>query len=200
MGGDNAGSTAALSENIDFSSKYGGFPRFIWYAVVPFLLFVSAVFFIRAVWFEEGLLFKSFHLSPWAVAHIVCPLMWTLCGLFGALEFYRSRHPQFILVSSWGVKLPKGRFTSETVSIAWDDLQATLETTSLKGWHVSEITCNDLRSDASVRISSALFRSFDDFATFALMLAQHMGQDWSFPGFWPGTFRGRKPPGPIRDN
>lgn len=199
MGGDNAGSRPVRSERVIFSSKYGGFPRFIWYAAFPFLLLVSAALFIRAVWFDGGLLIKSVSVSPWAVAHIVCPLMWTLCGLIGALEFYRHRRPQFVLVSSWGVRLPKGRFTSETIAIAWDDLQATLETTNLKGWHVSEITCTDLRSDASTRVSSALFWNFDDFATFALILAQHMGQDWSFPGFWPGTFRGRKPPGPVRE-
>jgi hypothetical protein len=43
-----------------------------------------------------------------------------------------------------------------------------------------------------VRVTSALFRDFDDFATFTLIMAEHMGQEWSIPGFWPGTVRGRR--------
>lgn len=179
-------------QSVIFSSTYGGLPRFFWYFVIPFLLLVSAVFFIRAMWFGEGFLLRSIRVPPGVIAFAICPVLWGLCVLLVAIEIYHHRNPQFILVTNWGVKLPKARFTAETISIAWDDLQATLETRNLKGWHVSEIVCTDLRNDASARVSSALFRDFDDFATFALILARHMGQDWSFKGFWPGTFRGRK--------
>jgi hypothetical protein len=172
-----------------FSSAYGGLPRFFWYGVVPFLLLVSAVLFIRAVWFDEGLPLASFRVPPGAVIFAICPLIWLLIGI----EVYHRRNPQFILVTSWGVKLPKGRFTTETISIAWEDLQATLEGGTIKGWDVYEIICTDLRNGASARVTSALFRDFDEFATFTLIMADHMGQDWRIKGFWPGTFRGRRP-------
>jgi hypothetical protein len=84
------------------------------------------------------------------------------------------------------------RFTEETIAINWDDLQATLKTANLFGWHVYEMTCTDLKSHESARISSALFRDFNDFATFSQILSQHMGQDWTIKGFWPGTVRGKQ--------
>jgi hypothetical protein len=185
-------SGAADPPQVIFSSAYGGLPRFILYGVIPFLLLVSAVFMVRAVWFNEGLLLKSIRVSPGVVAFVICPVIWSLCGLLAALEVYRYRNPQFVLASTWGVRLPKGRFTAETVSIAWDDLQASLEGSNLKGWHVYELHCSHLQTGESARVTSALFRDFDDFATFSNILAEHMGQDWTIKGFWPGTVRGRK--------
>jgi len=183
---------SAGPENVVFSSSYGVFPRFFWCAVFPVLLFGSAVLFVRAVWFNEGIPLASIRVPPSVVAVVVCPMMWILCGLLIGLQIYRHRNPQFILVTSRGVTLPKGSFTAETISIAWDDLQAMMKGSNLIGWHVYEITCTDLESWASARISSALFRDFDDFATFSRILNEHMGQDWPIRGSWPGTVRGRK--------
>lgn len=179
-------------EQVILSSKYGGLPRSFWYFVIPFLVLVSTVFFIRAVWFGEGILVRNVRVPPDVITFAICPLIWGLCGLLVALEVYRFRNPQRILVTTWGVKLPKGRFTSETVCIAWEDLEAKVEARNLSGWHVYEFICTDLRNEASVRVNSMLFRDFEDFATFMLIMAEHMGQDWKIRGFWPGTIRGRK--------
>jgi len=43
----------------------------------------------------------------------------------------------------------------------WEDLPATFEGANVKGWHVYEIVCTDLRNDASARVSSALFRDLN---------------------------------------
>lgn len=176
-----------------FSSTYGGFPRFIWFALIPLMLLASAVLFVNAVWFPDGVLFDTAPVSPSIAAYVICPLIWILCALFAALEVYRLRNPQFVLVSTWGVRLPKGRFTSENIAIAWDDLNASLKAERFKGFSVYEIFCEDMRNGASARVTSALFRSFDDFATFARIMGEQIGRDWSIKGFLPGTVRGRKP-------
>lgn len=177
---------------IIYSTSYGHFPRFFWYAVIPFLLLVPAVFFIRALWFGEGLLIRNIGVPPKVVMSVICPIFWALCGLLVAAEVYRCRNPQFIEVTSWGVSLPKGRFTSETVCIPWSDLQVSLEGKNLSGWHVYDLTFTDLGSEATASLTSMLFRNFDDFATLTLIMGDHMGQEWSIKGFWPGTIRGKK--------
>lgn len=179
-------------QEVIFSSSYGGLPRFFWYFVIPFLLLVSTVLFVRAVWFDEGILFRNIRVPPNLIAFAVCPFFLALCGLLVAIEIYRTWQPQFIVVTTWGVRLPKGRFTSESVSISWEDLEAKIDARNLMGWHVYEFTCTDLRSEASLRVNSMLFRDFEDFATFMLIMGDHMGQDWKIKGFWPGTIRGKK--------
>jgi hypothetical protein len=158
---------------------------------VPLLLLASGMLFVRAVWFGEGVSLASFRVPPGVAAYGVCPAIWGLCGLFAGLEAFRRRNPQEVLVTSVGVKLPRGRFTADTIAIGWDDLEATLTTANLLGWHVYEITCTDLGSGKSVRISSALFRKLEDFAAFLKIMAKHMGQEWSVAGFWSRTYRGR---------
>ena len=53
------------------------------------------------------------------------------------------------------------------------------------------VDCVDSRDETRTTITSHLFRRFDDFATFALIIGDHVGDDWSIPGFLPGTIRGR---------
>lgn len=192
-------SAAANPPEIIFSTSYGALPRFFWYFVIPFLLLVPALFFYRALWFGEGQMIKNIRVPPSVIMSVICPVFWSLCGLLVAIEVYLRRNPQFIEVTTWGVSLPKGRFTSEIFSIAWEDLQVAFEGRNLTGWHVYELTCTDLRDETSVRVTSMFFRDFDDFATLTLILAQHMGQDWTIRGFWPGTIRGKQMTHPIFD-
>lgn len=181
---------ASNPPSVVFCSAYGGLPRFFWYAVIPFLLLASGVLFVRAVWFGEGMRHASFQISPSVIAYGVCPFLWFLCGLLVAFSVYRIWNPQQILVTTRDVRLPKGRLTAETVSIAWNNLEATLTTKNLQGWHLYEIHCKDLNHETSVQVASLLFRDLDDFATFLLIMGHHMGQEWSIPGFRPGTLRG----------
>lgn len=187
-------------DEVIFSSTYGGFPRFFWYFVIPFLLVVSAFLFVRAVWFGEGILFRNIRVPPNWIAFAVCPGIWSLCLLLVVLAIYRRWNPQRVLVTTRGVELPKGRFTSETVSIKWGNLEADVEARNLSGWRVYEVICTDLSNETVVRVTSMLFPALDDFATFLLILGEHMGQDWKIKGFWPGTIRGKKPPRSIPDD
>lgn len=112
----NAG--AAGEPRILFSSTYGGFPRLIWYFVVPFQLIVSAAFFIDAALFDGRFLLQNMRMPSSLVVFAICPVIWLLCELIVALEVYRHFNSQFILISNWGRRLPKVRFTSENISIA----------------------------------------------------------------------------------
>lgn len=53
-----------------------------------------------------------------------------------------------------------------------------------------ELDCKDLSHETSARVTSLVFRDFDDFATLLLIVGHHMGQQRSIPGFYPGTNRG----------
>lgn len=182
-----------------FSTTYRNLPLFFWYAFVPFLLLVSAVFFVQAAWFGEAIPLKDIKVPPNVIMFVVCPLIWLGCCVLVAVEVYCRRNPQFITVTTWGVRLPKGRFTSKIVSIAWEDLEGDLKGQNLMGWHIYELTCADLRNDTVVVVNSMLFRHFHDFATLALILGKYMGQDWAIKGFWPGTIRGELPTHPFLD-
>lgn len=175
-----------------FDAAYGEFPKFLWYFVMPVLLVAAVVLYVRARWFGTGMILEGFKLSPNAVATIVCPVMWGLCALLIVLAAYRRRHPQQVLVTAEELVLPKGRFTDETIRIRWADLAATMYHGHAKFFEIYEVTCIDRQSGAKARIASMLFQEFDDFATFALLIGEHQGQNWSIPGFLPGTFRGRK--------
>lgn len=161
-----------------FSSTYGGFPRFIWFACVPFMLLISGALFADAVWFDGRFMLESIQVPPRFVGYVVCPVIWCLCGMLVVLEVYRQRNPQFVLVSTWGVRLPKGRFTAENMAIAWDDLFVRLEATNLKGWRVYEFHFEDVGSGESARISSLLFRRNAEFETFATVLGEQIGREW----------------------
>lgn len=56
-----------------------------------------------------------------------------------------------------------------------------------------DLTLVDRRHGVKTLIRSAHFRSFDDFATLAMMIGKRGGVDWSIKGFLPGTKRGRNP-------
>jgi hypothetical protein len=182
MNDANATQETGAEPRILFSSNYGGFPGFIWFAVIPFLLVFSAALFVDAVRFDGRFLLTSVRISPDLAAFVICPCIWVLCGLIVSLEIYRRLHPQFILVSTCGVQLPKGRFTAEKIDIAWDDLHAILEATSFKGWQVYEFHFEDVRSGSRARISSALFRRYREFAEFATILGEQMGREWPIRG------------------
>lgn len=175
-----------------FSSAYGGFPRFIWFAVLPFLLLASVALFVDGLWLAGRFFVDFIPAPPSVVTFVVCPLLWTLCGLIGGLEIYRLRNPQFILVSTWGVRLPKGRFTADNLAIAWDDLHATLEATNFKGWQVYEFHFEDVRNGERATVSSMLFRRYADFKNFASVLGEQMRRDWPIKGVRLGTDRGKK--------
>lgn len=57
---------------------------------------------------------------------------------------------------------------------------------------VYDIACFDRKHKSKVNISSPLFRRFDDFATFALIVGDNVGEDWTIKGFLPGVTRGNK--------
>lgn len=175
-----------------FQSVYGDFPKLLLYAAVPFLICVGAALFVCAVWFPNGQVMKSMIFSPETAKNIVCPGIWSLCALLFLLNLYRNFHPQRIVITNAGLILPKGRFTSEEVEIAWHDLSATLFASRVEMYDMYEVTCVDNQSGIKVRIASMLFREFDDFASFARIVGRRVGEDWSIKGFLPGTIRGRK--------
>jgi hypothetical protein len=179
---EDSGAESAAEPRILFSSAYGGFPRFVWFAVIPLLLLFSAAVFIDAVWFDGQFLLQNARMSPNLASYVICPAIWGVCGLIMLLEIYRHLHPQFILVSTWGLRVPKGRFTSENIAIAWDDLNAMLEGTNFKGMQVYEFHFEDVRSGARARVTSALFRRYAEFATFATILGEQMGREWPIKG------------------
>ncbi len=110
-----------------FQSSYGDVPKVLLYRVMPFLLLASGV-----IWFNYGIIMRS----------VVCPGIWLLCGLALARHIYSRLHPQRIVITTDGLLLPKGRFTTEEVHIRWDDLTATLFVSTLG----CEVTCVDCQS------------------------------------------------------
>ena len=86
--------------------------------------------------------------------------------------------------------LPKGRFTAEIIRIRWHDLTASIWSGQISFIDIYEVTCGDGLHGSKTKIASNLFQDFDDFATFALIVGEHMGEDWSIKGFLPGAIRG----------
>ncbi len=185
-----ADSTPDENRDVLFQSAYGDIPKFVLYGTTPFLFLVAGALFVYAVWFGGGITIAGFKLSPETVAHWVCPAIWFLCALVLVLSVYRQLHPQSVVITEDELFLPKGRFTAEVNQIRWNDLKATLWYGRIKGYDLYEITCLDGWHGTKTRIASALFRDFDDFATFALIVGEQMGEDWSIKGFRPGKLRG----------
>lgn len=192
MGKPPVDSTLSEDRDVLFQSAYGCIPKVVLYGLIPFLLVVSGVFFVRAVWFGEGMAIRGIRLSPETVAYWICPAIWLLCAFLHLLDIYRHIHPQCIVVTEDEVLLPKGRFTSEIIQIRWNDLSATIFAGRIAFLEIYEITCLDDLHGTKSRIASNLFRDFDDFATFALIVGEHMGKDWSIKGFLPGAMRGNQ--------
>jgi hypothetical protein len=178
------------AEQVVFSSAYGQIPRSFSYLVMPFLLCAAGVLFVRAVWFGEGVPLGGQRLPPEWVAYGICPLLVILCGMLAALMIYRRWRPLTIEVSNRGVRLPQSPLSRETRFIEWEHLEARFSGRNVAGYRFYEIHCQDDRNSAEVRVASVLFRDFDDFATFAMLMGQHMGQEWSIEGFRPGSLRG----------
>ncbi len=185
-------STPDKNRDVLFQSAYGDIPKVVLYGMIPFLFLVSGGLFIYAVWFGGGVAIKGFKLSPETVAHWICPTIWFLCALVLVLGVYRQLHPQSVVLTEDELLLPKGRFTADIVRIRWNDLKATLWSGQISAIDIYEITCIDSLNKTKTRIASNLFRDFDDFATFALIVGEQMGEDWSIKGFLPGKFRGNQ--------
>lgn len=179
------------NRDVLFQLPYGGMPRFFLYGIIPFFVLAAGVLFVNAVWFKGGILIKGFKLSPETVVSVFCPTMLLMCAVVIGLEVYRRFHPQCIAITEDGLLLPKGRFTAEIIDIRWIDLKATIAS---KGsvYEIYEVTCLDGLHGTKARITSVLFRDFDEFATFALILGRQMGEDWSIKGFLPGAIRGNQ--------
>lgn len=175
-----------------FQSEYGGIPKYVLYGFIPFLLIGAGILLVRAVGFNAGILIKGFKISPELVTFVVCPVIMLPCILIMVLGIYRRSHPQQIVVTDNGLILPKGRFTAEVIRIRWHDLTATIWSGTISFMDVYEITCLDSEHAAKISIASNMFRDFDDFATFALIVGEHMGEDWSIKGFLPGAIRGNQ--------
>ena len=187
-----AHSTGKENRDVLFQSAYGGIPKFVLYGFMPFVTLVSAALFVSAVWFGNGIAIKGFKLSPATVAYWVCPAIMLLCAGLLALEIYRRMHPQSIALTKDELLLPKGRFSAEIIRIRWNDLEATLWSGKISFIDVYEVTCLDGSHGTKTLIASNLFRNFDDFATFALIVGEQMGEDWSIKGFLPGAIRGNQ--------
>ena len=185
---------STANENCDvlFQSAYGGIPKFALYGFLPFLILVSGVLFVSGVWFGNEIAIKGFQLSPETVADWVCPAILLMCVGLLVLEVYRRIHPQRIAITKDELLLPKGRFTAEIIRIHWNDLEATLWSGQISFIDVYEITCLNGLHGTKTRIASNLFRDFDDFATMALIVGEHIGEDWSIKGFLPGAIRGNQ--------
>ena len=187
-----ADSTPKENRDVLFQSAYGDIPKFALYGLIPFLFLVAAALFVHAVWFGGGIAVKGFQLSPATVAYWICPAIWFLCALVLVLGIYRHNHPQCIVITADELLLPKGRFTAEVIHIRWNDLKATLWSGQISLIDVYEVTCLDGLHGTKTMIASNLFRDFDDFATFALIVGEHMGEDWSIKGSRPGAIRGNQ--------
>ena len=133
---------------------------------------------------------KGIQLTPERVRFVLCPATWLLCVFIMAHGIYRRIHHQSVVITKDELLLPKGRFTAEITRIRWNDLKATIWSGQISFMDIYEITCLDGLHGTKTRITSNLFRDFDDFATIALILGEQMGEDWSIKGFLPGAFRG----------
>ncbi|MFM9960220.1 MAG: hypothetical protein ACKV2Q_03230 [Planctomycetaceae bacterium] len=185
-----AASTPDEDRDVLFQSAYGDIPKVVLYGMIPFLFFVAVALFVHAVWFGGEIAIKGFKLSPEAVTHWICPAIWFLCALVLVMGVYRQLHPQSVVITENELLLPKGRFTSEVIRIRWNDLKATLWSGQISGIAIYEITCLNGLHGSKTMIASNLFRDFDEFATFALIVGEHMGEDWSIKGVLPGKIRG----------
>jgi len=180
-----------LAPDILFQSAYGGVPKFVLLGAVPFLMFATGAVFSRAVWFNAGIDFRGIELSPAAVIYGVCPVLVVLCALLPGAEIYHRLRPHRVLLTTRGVTVPKRRFSAQEVHIPWSDLKAT-RVVYTGFYDMYEVRCVDRRNGTKATVYSAMFRHFDDFATFALIVGERVGQDWSIKGFLPGTFRGNR--------
>lgn len=187
-----ANATPDENRDVLFQSAYGGIPKVVLYGMIPFLFLVAVALFVHAVWFGGEIAIKGFKLSPETVTHWICPAIWFLCALVLVLGVYRQLHPQYIVITEDELLLPKGRFTAEVIRIRWNDLKATLWSGQISGIDIYEITCLNGLHRTKVRIASNLFRDFDDFATIALIIGEHIGEDWSIKGILPGKLRGNQ--------
>ncbi len=173
-----------------FQSEYGGYPKYALYGFLPFLLLVAGGLLVYAIGFNGGVNIKGMKVSPTGVAYGICPVIFLLCAIAVGSEIYRRYHPQQIVITERGLVLPKGRITNEVIHIRWNDLTATLTVGSFMVLEVYDVACIDSTHKSRVNISSPLFRRFDDFATFALIIGEFMGENWSIKGFLPRAFRG----------
>ena len=185
-----AASTPDENRDVLFQSAYGDIPKVVLYGMIPFLFLVAGALFVYAVWFGGGVAIKGFKLSPEAVTHWICPAIWFLCAAVLVAGVYRQLHPQSVVITEDELLLPKGRFTSEVNRIRWNDLKASLWSGQISGIDIYEVTCLDGLQGTKTMIASNLFRDFDDFATFALIIGEYIGEDWSIKGFRPGKLRG----------
>ncbi|MDA1231782.1 MAG: hypothetical protein O2856_13490 [Planctomycetota bacterium] len=173
-----------------FRSEFGGYPKYALYGFLPLLLLVAGGLMIYAIGFNGGMNIKGLKVSPAVVAYGICPVIFLMCVVVIGSEIYRRFHPQRIVITERGLVLPKGRFTNEVIHIRWNDLTATLTVGSIAVLDVYDVACINSTRRTKVNISSPLFRRFDDFAAFALIIGEFMGEDWSIKGFLPGAVRG----------
>lgn len=175
-----------------YQSEYGGYPKFALYGFLPFLLLIAAGLLVYAIGFDGGMNIKGMEIPPSVVAFGICPVIFLLCAIVIGTEIYRRFHPQQIVITDRALILPKGRFTNEVIQIRWKHLRAKLTIGSFIVLDVYDIACVDSKHKSKVNISSPLFRRFDDFATFALIIGEFIGEDWTIKGFLPGVTRGNK--------
>ncbi|MDB4793201.1 hypothetical protein OAG75_01015 [bacterium] len=126
------------------------------------------------------------------VAYGIDPVIFLLCAIVVGSESYCRYHPQRIVITERALIVARGRFIIKLVSIHWKHLRAKLTLGSFMVLDVSDIACIDFKQKTKVNISSPLFRRFDDFATFALIVGDFICEDWTIKGFLPGVTRGNK--------
>ena len=170
-------STQKKNRDVLFQSAYGGIPKFVLYRVIPFMLLATVFLFAIADSFKGRFALKGVQLSPERVRFVLCPAILLMCAVIIGLEVYRRLHPQSIAITKDELLLPKGRFNSDIIRIRWNDLEATLWSGQISFMDVYEVTCLDGLRGTKILIASNLFRDFDDFATFALIVGEYMGQD-----------------------
>ncbi len=179
-------------DEILFQSEYGGYPKFAMYGFLPFLLLIAGGLLVYANGFDGGMNIKGMEIPPSVVAFGICPIIFLLCAIVVGTEIYRRYRPQQIVITETALILPKGRFTNDVVHIHWKHLRAKLTIGSFIVLDVYDVACIDSRHQSKVNISSPLFRRFDDFATFALIVGDFIGEDWTIKGFLPGVVCGNK--------
>ncbi|NND99791.1 MAG: hypothetical protein HKN47_20925 [Pirellulaceae bacterium] len=179
-------------EQIEYQSPYGAIPKFLLFALIPFLLIMSAAVSVRAHWYNKGVEFQLIPLSPINTAYAFSAVGILICCIGVLLEIYHRMHPREVIVTNQRLILPRHRFTDQTISIAWGEFSAKMVMNRFVFFEFYDITLRDLQSKSKTIIRSAHFRNFDDFATFALLIGETLGMDWSIKGFLPGRTRGRK--------
>lgn len=153
---------------IVWQCRYGAIRKFMWWLIG--INMCTALFCIPAGFFwNEGWAINNAPLPPWGAT-----LLFECVG-FGILSFFiwmvgghllHRNNPQRVAVTTTGVLIPKGRWSSEEIAFSWNEMKVK---------HVSGPVDNIYfkRGVFSKHLTSMFFADDDDFEAFVSHLRQH---------------------------